>query len=346
MFKVSWFFILTLLLNISCTKDYPAGKDDPIRKDDPKTYSSTIRFDITNRLLEGKKINCIETDSKGNTWISSDKVLYHKNGSDLKTYTLDFSILGFAIAADETLWIGTNGGGIGHLTRRGITWYTVANAGLPRDYIRNVEVGLDGKVWFSSCAFDLGGLVVYDGKIFEVFTPENSPLNQNVVEDIEIDHDGSVYIVTSGKVGRTNIYRISDKSWDCLGDKNGTFYWVSVSTVGPAGIIYLVEDFSLSSSSINSNSLFEYRDDNWQKIETDFISRLSPFTSIKADKRNYCWLAGFRGNSPVLHVYNGESWEDSPEGIFPDDFITTIEADSDNNIWVGTAHNGVFVLNQ
>jgi hypothetical protein len=80
--------------------------------------------------------------------------------------------------------------------------------------------------------------------------------------------------------------------------------------------------------------------------EADFISGISPFTSIKADKRNYCWLAGFKGNSPVLHVFDGEVWESSPEGIFPDDFITTIETDNDNNIWVGTNNNGVFILNQ
>ena len=318
-------------------KNYP----DPI-----KNYSPEVHFDITNRLLEGKKINCIETDTKGNIWIASDKELYYKNGSDQKTHILDFPILGLAIAADETLWIGTDGGGLGHLSRRGITWYTKANSGLPRDYIRNVEVGLDGRVWFSSCAFNLGGLVVYDGKKFKQFTPENSPMNQNVVEDIEIDHNGSVYIVTSGSVGRTNVYRISDNSWDCLGDEDGTFYWAFVFSVGPAGVIFLVEDFSLSSSSFNSNTLFEYRDKTWQKVEADFISGISPFTSLKADKRNYCWLAGFSGNTPILHVYNGESWQNSPEGIFPNDHITTIEADSDNNIWVGTVHNGVFILNQ
>ena len=341
MSKISWFFIFSLLLTNSCEKDEPIKKDDPI-----KDYSPEVHFDITSRLLEGIKIDCIETDSRGNIWIASDKELYYKNGSEEKTYTLDFSILGLAIASDESLWIGTNGGGLGHLTQKGITWYTKANSGLPRDYIRNVEIGLDGRIWFSSCAYNLGGLVVYDDRKFETFTPENSSMNQNVVYDIEIDQDGNVYIITSGKVGRTNIYRITDKSWDCLGNENGTFYWVSVFSVGPKGSIYLLEDFSLSSSSLNSNALFEYSDNKWQKIETDFMSGVSPSTSIKVDKRDYCWLAGFKGNLPVLHVFNGELWEESPEGTFPDDYITTIETDSDNNIWIGTAHNGIFILNQ
>jgi ligand-binding sensor domain-containing protein len=48
----------------------------------------------------------------------------------------------------------------------------------------------------------------------------------------------------------------------------------------------------------------------------------------------------------ISRVFNGESWEESPDGIFPEDRITTIEPDRDNNIWIGTAHNGVFILIQ
>lgn len=342
-FKVFWFSILILTLINSCTKDNSASKDDLIKNPRPiKTYSPVIRFDISERLLEGKQINCIETDAKGDIWIASGQELFYRNGSTQKTYTLDFTILDLAVAEDETLWIGSDGGGLGHLTRRGITWYNKTNSGLPSDYIRNVKIGLDGKIWFSSCASDLGGLVIYDGKEFKLYTPGNSALNQNVIDRIEIDHDGAVYIVTSGKVGMSSVYRISDKSWAKL----GTFYWISEFTVGPNGSIYLVEDFSLSSSIIEPNNVFENKDNSWQKLVTDFISGFSPLIAIKADRRNYCWLAGFSGNLLLLHVYNGESWVNSPEGIIPDDFITSIEADSDNNIWVGTAHNGVFVLDQ
>jgi ligand-binding sensor domain-containing protein len=346
----SLFFILALLLTITCKKDDPLlTKDDPlIRKEDIlKDYTAAVRFEISSRLLEGKHIDCIEPDYKGNTWIASGKELYYFNGSEEKIYTLDFPILDISIAGDETLWIGTNGGGLGNLSKTGFIWYTKANSGIPRDYIGNVEAGLDGRVWFSSCAYDLGGLIVYDGKKFILSNPDNSILNQNVIDDIGIDHYGSLYIITTGKVGKTNIYRISDNSWVCLGNETGTFYWVSAFTVGPAGIIYLLEDFMLSSSSTNTNTLFEYRRNAWQEMKAGFMtSRITFFTAIKADKRNYCWAASIDSNSYVLHVYNGNSWEEAPAGLFLNDKITTIEADSDNRIWIGTAKNGVFILNQ
>jgi len=349
-FKLSVVFFISMLMAGSCKKDESPPDEDNllVRKEDTlKNYSPEVSFDITGRLLENKRIDCIEPAYKGNIWIASGKDLFYKNGSEEMTYTLDFPILDISIAGDETLWIGTNGGGLGHLTKNGIIWYTKANSNLPRDYIGNVEVGLDGRIWFSSCAHDLGGLVVYDGKEFKQFTPDNSILNQNVIDDIGIDHNGSIYVITMGKVNRTNVYRFSGNSWKCLGSENGTFYWVIGFTVGPAGIIFLQEDFGLSSSLDNSNALFEYRDKSWQKLETDFISsRLAFFTAIKADRRNYCWAASIDGNSYVLHVYNGISWEESPEELFSGDMITTIETDNDNNIWIGTAQNGVFILKQ
>ena len=102
----------------------------------------------------------MKPDYKGNTWIASGKELYYFNGSEEKTYTLDFPILDISIAGDETLWISTNGGGLGNLSKTGFIWYTKANSGLPRDYIGNVEAGLDGLVWFSSCAYDLDGVFI------------------------------------------------------------------------------------------------------------------------------------------------------------------------------------------
>ena len=345
--KVSLFFILPLIMYNSCEKDdHQIIEDDPlIRKEDTlKDYSPVVSFDITGRMLEGKRIDCIEPNYKGNTWIASGKELYYKNDSIEKTYALDYPILDFSIAGDETLWIGTKDGGLGHLTKNGITWYTKANSDLPRDYINNVEVGLDGRVWFSSGAQYLGGLLVYDGKKFTLFTPDNSILNQHVIDDIGIDHNGSMYVVTYGKVGKTSVYRITDNSWEYL----GKFYWVSVFTVGPAGIIYLVVDFSLSSSArLYENTIFEFRNNTWYKLEADFMSSpITLFTAIKADRRNYCWAASIEGDSYVLHVYNGNSWEEAPEGLFLGDKITTIETDMDNNVWIGTSQNGVFILKQ
>jgi ligand-binding sensor domain-containing protein len=324
--------VLALLSGQSCEKNdnFPTG----------------ISFKLSERMLEGKKISCIDTDHEGNVAIGSDKILYYLKDGDGDSYDLEFEIMDLAIGPDESVWIGTSGGGLGRLSGDDFTWYTNENAGLPRNYVRNVKVAPDGKIWFSSCAFRIGGLGVFDGKDFEFLTPENSPLNQNIIEDIEINkEDGSVYIATTGTVGRTNIYRISDQSWDCLGDEEGMFYWVFSFTLGQSGKIYLVEDFSLSST-MRSNNLFQFEDDQWNKIDFGEMPGLNFFTRMKADKRNYCWIAGSDDESAYLHVYTGKTWITSPKNLFPDNYITAIEVDDENNIWVGTWNDGVYILNQ
>jgi ligand-binding sensor domain-containing protein len=333
--KTSNFFILIMFLTISCQKESSINN-----------YPADISFNVSNQLFEGRRIDCIASDNNGNIIIGSDKEVYYTSNKSFKTYKLDFPVLDVAIAPDETVWIGTNGGGLGHLTDKGFTWYTVANAGLPRDYVKNVEIAPDGKVWFTSCAFKIGGLGIFDGNKFEFLTPDNSPLNQNIITDIEISNDGIVYIATAGTVSATNIYRISDKKWECLGDEKGTFYWVWSFTSGPSGTLYLIEDFSLSSYYPNFNKLYQFRESKWQMIVTDDLRGGDYFAHLIVDKRNYCWISGNIDDSPILNVYNGESWIKSPAGIFPEDFITCIEVDNNNNIWVGTFSNGVFILNQ
>ena len=335
--KYLFIFILTtffVLLDSSCTKD------------EFGSFTKEVSFDVTARLLEGSKINCIDVDSRGNYCIGSEKELYYSINGKNETRTLDYNILDVAIASDGTVWVGTDGGGLGHLSGNQSRWYTKANSGLPRDHIRHVEIAPDGTVWFTSCAHRLGGLGIFDGVRFEFMTPENSSLNQNVIEDINIDRDGSVYIATSGTVGRSNIYRIKDRKLECLGDEEGMFYWIFSFTVSPSGTLYVLEDFSLSSYCCRPNNLYEFTNNRWQKINADDIVPISFFARIKADQRGYCWVPCYDGDTPVLYVYDGKRWIRSPKDIIPAVYITCIEVDDMNNIWLGTWSDGVFVLRQ
>lgn len=347
---------LFFLTNYSC-KDGVTGKDELekndflVKKAYPlKDYSPEIKFAVTGRMLEGKFISGIETDYNGNIWIASTKELYYyKNGVLLESYTLDFPILEISISGDESLWIGTNGGGLAHLSNKQFTWFNKANSGLTRDYINNVLVGLDGRIWFSSCQSNAGGLMVYDGKEFKLFNPENSRLNQYVIDDIGIDQYGNIYVSTMGYVTKANVYRMKDNNWECLGNDNGTFYWTYSFSVGPSGVIFLLEDFSLSSGSNHNNKIYTYFQNQWKPIECDYYPYNGfPIYIAKVDMRNYCWFASkvISKTGHFLHVYDGKSWTDSPEGILPEDQITTIKVDFDNNIWIGTAHNGIFILKQ
>ncbi|HRR15083.1 MAG TPA: hypothetical protein P5320_00005, partial [Bacteroidales bacterium] len=127
-----------------------------------------------------------------------------------------------------------------------------------------------------------------------------------------------------------------------------TFYWIFSFTVSPAGIIYVVEDFSLSSA-FETNKVYSFENGNWHLLNKNENPPLIHFsTRVIADKRNFCWLASYdnKKHEAVIYVYNGKSWLKSPDNSFPDDIITTIETDDENNIYIGTYKNGIFILNQ
>lgn len=329
------FLIFSLIIS-SCEKEGSREK-----------YPEGVNFNISYRLLEGRKITCLDIGQDGSICAGSDNQLIlidrHK---DQKIINLVYEIRDVAMAQDGSIWAGTNGGGLAYIDGNGITYYNTSNSGLPRDYVSEVEIAPDGKVWFTSCAFNIGGLGIYDGRKFEFLTPENSPLNQNVIFSLDINSDGVVYLATSGTVGRTNIYRITGRRWECLGDEGGTFYWVFSFDAGPSGLLYLIEDFSLSSAIHATNNLYELQDDKWKLIDLENVSGIGFFARVAIDRRNYCWIADHKDGSIILNVYNGRSWQSSMPGSFPDDFITAVKVDYENNIWLGTYQNGIIVLNQ
>jgi len=329
-----YLFVLLLFPAVSCEKE-----------DAVNHFPAEVKFDISNRLLEGRGITCIDFDSEGNPWIGSGTYLYHMEGSSLNDYNLGYPVLDLAVAPDQSVWIGTNGGGLCHFRDGQTTWYTKENAGLPRDLVMNVEAAPDGRIWFASCAHKLGGLGIYDGKGFTFLTPENSPLNQNIIDDIEIDSDGIVYISTSGTVGKSNIYSIDGNKWKCLGSEEGTFYWVFNLSISPSGMIYLVEDFSLSST-MQTNKLHRYSRNEWENIPLEEGRQIGFFGITGSDRRNYCWVPSAGREGLFMMVYTGKKWEISPADFITGDIITAIEADNDNNMWIGTDTDGICMLNQ
>ena len=332
--RLRYIWIFLLFYSASCERD-----------DTINNFPADVSFDVSDRLLEGRGITCIDFDDDGDPYIGSGTYLYHMDGSKLKDYNLGYSVLDLAVAPDQSVWIGTSGGGLCHFNEGQTEWYTTENAGLPRNIVMKVEAIPDGRIWFTSCAHMLGGLGVYDGKRFSFLTPENSPLNQNLITDIETDSNGAVYISTAGTVGMTNIYRIKDNSWKCLGTEEGTFYWTFNFSVSQGGVIFLVEDFSLSST-LRANRLFKYSDNDWGEVTLMDTQKLPYFCITGTDKRDYCWLTSSSEDELALNVYTGKKWISSPGGIITGGMVTVIKSDNDNNIWIGTYNDGIFILKQ
>jgi hypothetical protein len=326
--------VIAFLLLLSCNDD-----------DFPDNFNSEINFDISERILEGKSVNCVDFDSDGNAWIASGSSLISYKHKEIGTWEVGSDIRDLSVGPDGKVWIATKDRGLALFDDGKFTYFTMQNSGLPRDLILAVEAAPDGTVWFSCSAHMLGGLMHYDGKKFDLFTPENSILTQNLVFDLKVDKQGNVFLSSEGTVTQAKVFVIDQrKTWTALGG-DYSFYWIGSLDVNSKSEAIVVDDYSLSScGGCNSNSLSIYRNGTWNKLTADFD--LDFFNRMFVDRRDYIWVQGStKGDYHSYFVFDGHQWKRSPKGMIPDGFIYTVNVDPYNNIWFCT-NKGIYILNQ
>ena len=334
--KKLYLFTIPLLLLFSCNKH-----DEIVLN----KFSEEINFDISEWVLKGENITCVDFDKDGNAWIASGSNLIFYDGLNMQSYSAGTVIQDVSVAPDGKVWLGTKEKGLARFSKGEFTFFTSENAGLPRDYVHEVEVAPNRKVWFSSSAHNLGGLMCYDHGTFSLFTPENSIMNQHVIQNLKVDRDNQVFFASMGTVGSAAVFRIDNQNnWKQLNEEGG-FYWVSAVDLTSKIEPVLTTDHSLSSCmGCYENEVFIYQNGKWQNIETDF--EVGFFNRMFVDKRDYIWVQGNKqGDYSSYFVYDGLNWHRSAEGQIPEVFIKSVKVDNQNNIWFCT-DEGIFILKQ
>jgi hypothetical protein len=304
-----------------------------------------INFDVSEWVLKGENITCLDFDSEGNAWIGSGTSLIFYDGKRIRTYDAGSEILDISASHDGRIWLGTKDRGLACFSDQKFVYYTKANAGLPRDLILAVEAAPDGSVWFSSSAHMLGGLMHFDGRKYELFTPENSPLNQNLIIDLKVDRSGNVFLSSEGTVTQAKVFMIDNrKNWKILGG-DMEFYWIASLDVTSRSEVVVATDHSLSSCwGCYKNEVVIYRKGNWEKIETEF--EMGFFNRMFVDRRDFIWVQGsIKGDYNSYFVYDGKGWNRSKKGQIPEVFIKSAKVDPHNDIWFCTTE-GIFILKQ
>lgn len=335
--KPLYLFFISLLFLFSC------NKDDEVMLNE---FSEEINFDVSEWILKGENITCIDFDKDGNAWIASGSNLIFYDGLDTQSYSAGTVIQDVSVAPDGRVWLGTKEKGLARFYKGEFTFYTSENAGLPRDYVNEVEVAPNGKIWFGSSAHKLGGLMCYDNGTFSLYTPENSILNQHVIQNLEVDRDSRVYFASMGTVGNAVVFRIDHQNnWKQLGEES-SFYWISSLAIDSKDEVFVAVDYSLSSYSGHENYLAFFDGKKWKKLEADFYFSILPRMSI--DKRDYLWVYGYgtvEGDHRGYFVYEGQNWHRSAEGQIPEVFIKGVSVDHQNKIWF-CSDEGIFILRQ
>jgi len=308
-------------------------------------FNSPISFEVSDQILDGEKVSCVDFDSDGNAWIAVGSKLHFYDGKISDTYEVNSEILDVSVGTEGKVWIATKDRGLALFSNGKFTYYTKQNSDLPRDLIIAVEAAPDGSVWFSSSAHMLGGLMHFDGEDFDLFTPENSILNQNLIIDLKIDRLGNVFFASEGTVTESKVFMIDQRyNLTALGDET-QFYWIGSLDVNSKSEAIVFDDHSLSSCmKCYTDAISVFRKGKWTKLEADFD--LNFFNRMFVDKRDFIWTQGsIKGDYKSYFVFDGDEWHRSPKDMFSDAFIYSVKVDPHNNIWFCT-NDGIYILSQ
>ncbi|MGC9354851.1 MAG: hypothetical protein ACP5D9_13490 [Mariniphaga sp.] len=334
--KLFYFSFILLFFLFSCNKDDEVALTE---------FSKAFNFDVSEWVLKGENITCVDFNKDGNAWIASGSNLIFYDGLNTQSYSAGTVIQDVSVAPDGKVWLGTKEKGLARFSDGEFTFYTSENAGLPRDLIIDVEVSQNGSVWFSSSAHQLGGLMHYNGHAFHLYSPENSPINHNLVLGLKITSKEEIIFYNEGTVTEAKVFLSDGKEkWEIL-NESMSFYWISALDLTSKDEPVLTTDHSLSScGECYENEVFIYQNERWRNIETDF--EVGFFNRMFVDKRDYIWVQGSKhGDYSGYFVYDGHEWHRSAEGQIPEVFIKGVSVDHQNNIWFCT-DEGIFILKQ
>ena len=265
-----------------------------------------------------------------------------------------------AIFKDEQgiIWIGTDGGGVNYYD--GKSWSVLSTYdGLLSNNIYSIGQDKDGNIWFGTSA---GVNILVDDELFYFFDLEGIPVYSflNARNDI-------FWIGTAGMgvilYNYTSFHPITFENPDLntinviIQDESGTL-WLGTNggAIKTKGTSFDVYD---ETTGLCSNRVSDIMEDSWGDIW--FSSIYGKYlTRYDGQKSEYVGLFGFNDGLVTAMVedwnhdiwcatgfgimkYNGVEMEfvELPES-FTDDLFLYVDLDSEGNLWIGTASNGIY----
>ncbi len=272
-------------------------------------------------------INDIVSDSQGTAWIGASWGLGRFSGDSLiQGYDgIEQEIYSLFVSKKDTLWIGTNGGGLIKFDGETKTVYDTSDSQIPSNIIFDIKSDSNGNLWLATPA----GLVKFDGTKWIVYNTNNSALPTNFIYRLDIDNANVIWIGTRGK----GLVKFDGANWE--------EYRLSNSLL-PSNSIYSVAVDSEDNLWFGTNNgLLNYNRADWEVFDTSnsglkktYHQNIDIF-SLETDSREDLWI-GYRGE-PWLTKYDGQTWLhfDSTNSPLSGALVNCLRVDGADNLWTG-----------
>ncbi len=281
-----------------------------------QTYNYTV-YNPSNSGIVSNSINSIKTDTNGVLWMATYYGVSTFNGTAFTNYTTSNSAIPTNAIVEVEIdnlnrkWMATQFNGI--VLYNGTTWtnYTTANSGLPSNSIVDIAVDSANNLWIGTSS----GLTKFNGTTWTTYSALTN------LNSIAIDSSNGVWVTNNFGV----LYKFNGT------DFNGVFQGLSKILKITNTTIYCDSGDGLMTFTTSGTYL------GTQYQSNSCLSGYQ-FNTLNVDSNNKVWI-GFDGTG-LQNFTDCTTYTSSNSGL-SDNFITAIQFQTANTIWVGTLEGGL-----
>ena len=218
------------------------------------------------------------------------------------------------------MWFGTGGGGVTKFD--GANWivYNTSN-GLANNSVLSIAIDSSGSFWFGTNG---GGVSKFDGTHWTTYKCVDG-LADSSVSAIAIDKKGNKWF--GG--GYNGITRFNDTVWKVYDTSDGLPY----HTIGVSGIVVDKQNIKWFST---DSGLLKYNDTNWVRYSNNGLITANNITLDTVENK---WVGTLFSGATMYDNTTFTTYTPSNSGL-PEDYVTAIGVDLQNNKWFGTESLG------
>ena len=262
--------------------------------------------------------------TKGGGLVKIDK----QSGKQTVLKRADGSMTGNAITDmalhNGELWVGTEYNGLARVTTDGgIEKFDMKNAGFKSNQqISGFYFNADGTMLVGSIAF----LYAFEGKKCTAAYDINPISPYSYVKKIRADRDGRIWVACYDALNRYNLCVFTSND---LMSYNIPYGKVNNIETDKDGCLWIATNNGLVK--FDGTNFTHYTPDNSALPETNIMD-------MTVDEKGNLWLMGDR----FITKYDGTTFTDYPYQLnVANDYLLTIDADNDNNVYVGSRFEGL-----
>ncbi|MFD2256762.1 two-component regulator propeller domain-containing protein [Luteolibacter algae] len=270
--------------------------------------------------LPNNRVRSVIQSHDGFIWLATDAGAVRFNGANFKLYGLREGLLApialtLLETEDQSIWVGTLGGGITVLKNGRIERTFTTSDGLPSNWISDLTTDSSGNL----IAWTRNGAAIFEKNSFTSLVPANSrPLPPRLILK---DRDGSTWHLHSN--------RVLSEPTDSLPIENA---------LAPDKHVVGTLDHEGRIWACGENFLWTRSDGNWKSIPLPEHWE-STASSIAAAPDGTIWIASHRRG--ILGYRNNRFITPTATRVYSPALVETVTTTKDGQVWI-TSANGIF----